>query len=137
MSIKAKRRARAVVQVECDTCAGTAFPIPNWDQQLIVERKLTPLSHTVVQVEVDLGDFNSSTLLGAIQLIWSLRYPSDAWRQRRQYLQLINCSVADYTIEGVDTGDIISLPSMPVYKPLFLVDKTLRTLYNQYNGNIK
>lgn len=126
--LKAKRQARAIVLIECDTCAGVVEPIVDWDTQAIIERDLKPLSHTFIKVEVPIGSFTSDTLLGVIQLIWSLRYPTDAWCQRRQYLELINCSVVDYTIVGIETGDIITLDTLPIYKPLFSLDKTLRAL---------
>lgn len=128
--LKAKCNAVAIVQIACDLCAGVSTPITDPDEQARIEATLIPLEHTTVVVKVGLGIVDASTIGRVIEYIWSLRYASKAWQQRRQYLELINCSVVDYVIRGEDTGDLMSLADTAsfAYKPISAIDKTLQAI---------
>lgn len=121
--------AVAKILIACDTCAGVVFPIVDWDEQQRVEQTLQPIERTRITVELPLGDINGETVCSSIQLIWSLRFPINEWMQRRQYLEIINCSVVDYEIVGRETGELMSIATTGVlYKLLNSFDKTIQSI---------
>lgn len=132
--MKCLNNGKVKILIECDWCAGVEFPILNEVHRRQVESSLAPLEHTFVVVEEFVGLVNDKTIFDVVQRIWSLDYESLAWKQRRQYLEIINCSVKDYEIVGDPNGNVMLKDHLEIVlsnpSPLLLIDKTLLQIKN-------